>query len=128
MDCLVALAPRHDGSYPPAGPRCPRLQGISKAADYAVACHRAAPCADPLGSNPPHELARFIIIVESVRSAEVRYAAKADIRVVSRSAKQRHCPLSSGAVGRYYCTRFQVLVRSVTGGGYDRSQVVDQGA
>jgi len=27
-----------------------------KMADYAGACHRAALCADPLGSNPPFEL------------------------------------------------------------------------
>ena len=37
-------------------------------------------------------------------------------------------PLSSSAVGRYHCPRFQVLVRLVMGGGNDRSQVVDQGA
>jgi hypothetical protein len=27
-----------------------------KAAGYAGACHRAAPCADPLGTNPRHKL------------------------------------------------------------------------
>jgi hypothetical protein len=29
----------------------------SLAADYAGTCHRAAPCADPLGSNPIYTLA-----------------------------------------------------------------------
>jgi hypothetical protein len=28
--------------------------------DYAGACHRAAPCADPVGSNPPYGLQSLI--------------------------------------------------------------------
>ena len=30
-------------------------------ANYAGACHRAALCADPLGSNPPYALAPIIL-------------------------------------------------------------------
>jgi hypothetical protein len=35
-----------------------RHVGAGWTADYAGACHRAALCANPLGSNPPYELKR----------------------------------------------------------------------